>query len=65
MFENLSPDLVIISDKYGKEPTDQRFRNNPNGIKIGNDIVNFYSTKTSGRIKVVIEENKCATWYYE
>lgn len=63
MFEDLSPDLVIISDKYGKEPTDQRFRNNPNGLKIGDEIVKYYSTKTSDRIKVEITENKCATWY--
>lgn len=63
IFENLSPNLVIISDKYGKEPTDQRFRNNPTGIKIDDNIVKFYSTKTSGRIKVVITEDKHATWY--
>lgn len=64
MFTNLAPDLVIISDKYGKEPTDARFRTSPNGIKIGNESIKFYSTKTSGRIKVVIStENKCATWY--
>ena len=65
MFEHLSPDFVIISDKYGKEPTDQRFRNNSNGLKINGEIVKFYSTKTSGRIKVVITEDKCVTWYNE
>ena len=63
MFENLSPDLVIISDKYGKEPTDQRFRDNPNGLKIGDIIVKFYSTKTSDRIKVELTENQHGTWY--
>ena len=65
MFENLSPNLVIISDKYGKEPTDSRFRNNPKGLKIGEDTIKFYSTKTSGRIKVEITEDKAATFFIE
>ena len=62
MFEDLSPNLVIISDKYGKEPTDQRFRDNPKGLKIGDEIVKFYSTKTSNRIKVEITEDDQEIW---
>ena len=54
MMGTINPHLVLISDKYGKEPTDQGFRDNPLGLKLGGKMTKFLSTKTSGRIQFII-----------
>ena len=55
MMDTLSPDMVLISDKYGKEPTDERFRNNPNGLHWQSEDRKFLSTKTGGRIQFTVK----------
>ncbi len=54
MFEALSPDLAIISDEYGREPTDRRFRERPNGIVLGGEPTKYISTKNNQRVLIVV-----------
>ena len=61
MIKSLSPDLIIISDKYGKEPTYKQFETMGNGLQIGNEKIYFYSTKTLGRIRCSFY-NECYQW---
>ena len=58
MIQSLCPSLIIISDKYGKEPTYDQFRTIGKGLKIGEEEVKFYSTKTLGRIRCVYNDKK-------
>lgn len=57
MFDNLEPHLVLISDKFGQEPTDSHFRDNPIGINQDGQKLKYLSTKNGGRIKFVITES--------
>lgn len=55
MINAIQPHLVLISDKYGQQPTDDRFRQKPLGLNIDGEVTKFLSTKTSGRIRVEYE----------
>jgi competence protein ComEC len=55
MIDTIQPHLVLISDKYGQQPTDGRFRQKPLGLGIDGEETKFLSTKTSGRIRFVYE----------
>ncbi|MGD9872859.1 MAG: ComEC/Rec2 family competence protein [Kiritimatiellia bacterium] len=57
MMNTLSPNLVLISDKYGKEPTDSRFRDNPKGISYQDNLVKYFTTKTGGRMQFTIKDD--------
>ncbi|MDD5708595.1 MAG: hypothetical protein PHR35_21980, partial [Kiritimatiellae bacterium] len=54
MMNDIRPNLVLISDKWGKEPTDQRFRTPPGRVIINGQETRFVSTKTSGRVQMRI-----------
>ena len=56
MIEHFSPDLVIISERYGKGETDPRFRTCTNGAYIDGELTKFVTTKTKKRQVIVITE---------
>lgn len=62
MIEAIEPHLILISDKYGKEPTDQRFRDKPVGLPLDGTVTKFLSTKTSGRVQFIINSGGQATY---
>lgn len=65
IFDDLNPDMVLISDKYGKEPTDPRFYTATSGIKFdGGETVTALSTKTKNRIQITIESDGSANFDY-
>lgn len=57
MIKVLNPDIIIMSDKLGKEPTYNQFRTMGNGLLIDGEKKRFFSTKTSGRIRCYFENN--------
>ena len=54
MMDTLKPQLVLISDEHGKEPTDRRFRENPSGLKLYGVDSKYFTTKLGGRIQFKI-----------
>lgn len=56
MFSDLGPHLSIVSDKYGKAETDNRFRTQPLGLNFSDGEKKFLSTKTNGRILIRIDD---------
>lgn len=60
MFDILEPHLTLISDSYGDQPTDDRFRTKPSGLPIDGQLTRYVSTKTGGRIQFnVYDDGKC------
>lgn len=67
MIDDLSPNLILISDKYAKHETDSRYYSAGTGLyghlynerlnPISSDQIYSLSTKTKGRIKINIEYN--------
>jgi competence protein ComEC len=56
LIDFVKPSLIIVSDEYGREPTDPRFRQKGSGIVIEGELTRFISTKTNGRARIVVEE---------
>ncbi len=56
MIDAISPHWILISDKYGKEPTDQRFREKGIGLRYKDNTAKFFSTKSGGRMQFCIYE---------
>lgn len=54
MMKAIQPHLILISDKYGKEPTDQRYYTRASGLVINSENRKYFSTKSGGRIKFTI-----------
>jgi len=50
----LEPHLVLISDKYGKEPTAPGFYEAGLGLNVGGQTAKLLSTKTNGRIQFMV-----------
>lgn len=63
MVSDLHVDLVLISDKWGKEPTDQRFRTPPGHVVVNNEQVRFVSTKSSGRVQMGVHAD--GNWWID
>lgn len=60
MIDVIKPNLVLISDEHGQEPTDPRFRTKPIGIQYKNVTEKFFTTKTGGRMQFKItSDGKC------
>jgi len=57
MVDILLPTLILVSDKYGKEPTDPRFYNAGYGDFVDGEWKSFASTKTSGMIYIEIDQD--------
>jgi beta-lactamase superfamily II metal-dependent hydrolase len=58
MFDDLRPSFVVISDDYGREPTDRKFREKPLGITFKSGVEKkFFSTKSNARVKIVVGPN--------
>ncbi|VGO13382.1 hypothetical protein PDESU_01939 [Pontiella desulfatans] len=55
MMDTIDPAMVLISDKYGMEPTHDSFRTKPNGIAWTTGEKKFLSTKTGGRIQFTVK----------
>jgi beta-lactamase superfamily II metal-dependent hydrolase len=65
IFDNLKPHMVLVSDKYGKEPTDQRFYSVASGIAFDNgENISVLSTKTKNRIQITLESDGRAYFDY-
>lgn len=62
MMDTVNPHLVLISDKYGKEPTDSKFRDNPQSLLLDGKMTKFLSTKTSGRIQFSVHSDGKASY---
>jgi competence protein ComEC len=58
MIDFFNPNLVVISDEYGREPTDRRFREAPGGITIKGESRKYISTKTNGRALFTISDQR-------
>lgn len=54
MMDTIKPNLILISDEHGKEPTDRRFRENATGLKLNGEVAKYYTTKLGGRIQFKI-----------
>jgi len=54
MIDVLKPTLVLISDKYGKEPTAPGFYSAGLGLNIGGNLTKSLSTKSRGRIQFTV-----------
>lgn len=61
MMNAINPHLVLVSDDWGGEPTDYRYRIQPIGLQIAGETRRYLTTKNEGanpsRIKVVIYED--------
>lgn len=58
LIDVILPDLILVSDEYGKGETDNRYYNiNGSGVKLNDKIVKLLSTKTHGRIKFIIKDD--------
>lgn len=54
MMKAIEPNLILISDKYGKEPTDPRYYTRASGLTINDEHTKYFTTKSGGRIKFTI-----------
>lgn len=54
MMDFFEPSLAIISDEYGRAPTDKRFQQNPSGIVIDGVKTKYISTKSNSRVQLII-----------
>lgn len=57
MINLLHPNLVLISDKYGKHETDRNYYTCASGLYYKNNIIQSVSTKTKGKIKITIDND--------
>jgi len=57
MIEFISPDLILISDKYGKHETAQEYYTCAKGLEIEGEKIKSLSTKTKGRIKFIVQSD--------
>jgi Predicted hydrolase (metallo-beta-lactamase superfamily) len=57
MIEFISPDLVLISDKFGKHETAQEYYTCAKGLEIEGEKIKSLSTKTKGRIKFILQSD--------
>jgi competence protein ComEC len=55
MMDTIEPHLVLISDEYGQADTHPNYRTKPLGLGIGNETHKYYSTKTSGRVRIDVD----------
>lgn len=56
MIDFLHPNLILISDKYGKHITAPQYYICASGIPYGGSTIKSLSTKTKGRIRISIDE---------
>ena len=61
MFDALKPHMTIISDDYGRAPTDRRFRENSIGIRFNGETRKYISTKSNTRALIVVGPNGLET----
>lgn len=61
MIDAIKPSLILISDEYGKEPTDKRFYTAASGVNIDSKLTTSLSTKTLGRIEIKIDGSCCGS----
>lgn len=54
MMKAIEPHLILISDKRGDAPTDQRYYTRASGLVINGENQKYFSTKSGGRIKFTI-----------
>ncbi len=54
MIDTLKPNLILISDEHGLEPTDSRFREKASGLTLHGEFAKYYTTKLGGRIQFKI-----------
>lgn len=65
IFDDLKPHLILVSDKYGKEPTDQRFYSAATGILFDNgEKITALSTKTKNRIQIKLSDDGRVSFDY-
>ena len=57
MIDVIKPSLILISDQYGKEPTYSKFYNVASGLYLNGYLTRYISTKTSGRIRIIIDSD--------
>lgn len=57
MIDSIKPHIILISDKYGKEETDDRYYKVGIGVNIDGEETRCISTKTKGRIRFKIGSN--------
>lgn len=61
MMDLIDPHLVLVSDDWGGEETDGRYRVKPRGLQVNGQTTRYLTTKNDGanpsRIKVVIYED--------
>ena len=57
MIDVIKPSLILISDKYGEEPTYSKFYNVASGLYLNGYLTRYISTKTSGRIRIIIDSD--------
>ena len=58
MINTLAPDLILVSDEYGKEDTDSRYYSiNGRGYNVDGKNTKLISTKTHGRIKGTLSDD--------
>lgn len=61
MIDIISPNIVLISDKYGEQKTDARYYEKPYGVRVVEEgrysrTIKYISTKTNGRISFCIDD---------
>lgn len=54
MIDTIKPNLILISDEHGLEPTDGRFREKASGLTLHGEFAKYYTTKLGGRIQFKI-----------
>ena len=61
MMDVIKPSLILISDKYGKEDTDPRFRTVATGLPLTSgsepELKKFFSTKTAEKIEFTVKSD--------
>lgn len=57
MINILHPSLILVSDKYAKHETASEYYRCATGINLNGKSVKSLSTKTKGRIKIIVDNN--------
>lgn len=55
MMEDIEPSLILISDKYGKEPTEPKLHQRASGLNHGGELKKYFSTKAGGRMQFTLQ----------
>lgn len=62
LVDAVKPSLVLISDKWGQQPTDRRFRDCATGLDFGGVNYTYFSTKNGGRMQFIITSDGSCTF---